>query len=135
MKPDTFQTVKFLQALHAKTGAYPTISAIYLDENGKEIKIETKAFPESDWPAIFKWLNDRNGKTNLYFQVNQSRAPKDNKASKKDIAALLALHVDVDVRVGEDQEAGIKRIVATFDKYKVQPTFIISSGGGAQAFW
>lgn len=81
------------------------------------------------------WIDARNGKANLYFLVNPTFKPKDSKAGRTDIYALVALHVDADVREGEDQVEGIKRIVGTFSAYKVPPTVITSSGGGAQAFW
>ena len=118
-------------------GGYPTLTAIFVDPiTGKTGRIETKAFPAPvDWDAVAAWVDQRNGKANLYFLVNQTREPKDNKALKADIVALKALHIDVDVRVDETQAEGIARIVKTFNEYKIKPTVITSSGGGAQAFW
>ena len=135
IKPQSFQAVKFLQEWSKLTG-YPTLTAIYVDAAGVRGKIETQAFPTpTDWSAVFKWINERNGKANLYFLVNQTKEPKNNKALKVDIAAVVAFHVDVDVRVGEDQAEGIARIKKTFDEYKIKPSIIVISGGGAQAFW
>src|SRR3974377_566231 len=139
VKPHTFQAIKFLQEWSKLTG-YPTLTAIFVDVAGKQGKVETQAFPpppngEVDWQAVYKWINERNGKANLYFLVNKAREPKNNKASKTDMAAVIALHVDVDVRVGENQEAGIARIKEVFAKYKIKPSYVVASGGGAQAFW
>jgi hypothetical protein len=138
IKPQSFQAVKFLQEWSKLTG-YPTLTAIYVDAAGVRGKIETQTFPpvngEVDWQVVYKWINERNGKANLYFLVNKACEPKNNKASKTDMAAVIALHVDVDVRVGEDQEAGIARIKEAFAKYKIKPSYVVSSGGGAQAFW
>lgn len=137
VKPQTVKAVTFLKAWPT----YPVLTAIFVDPTtGEKGRIETQAFPpgpsgEVDWRAVFSWVDSRNGKANLYFLVNPLREPKNNKASRTDLAALVALHIDVDVRVGEDQAEGIARIVTTFNSYKVPPSLITSSGGGAQAFW
>jgi hypothetical protein len=144
IQPTDSEPVTFLKAWPF----YPTLTAIHIDPvtgakvmlPGKKTNVETKAFPPDsdgfvDWVTVEKWIAPRNGKANLYFLVNPTNEPKDSKASATDIGALVALHVDVDVRVGEDQEAGIARIVKTFQDYKLWPCFIVASGGGAQAFW
>lgn len=122
--------------------SYPVLTAIHTDpETGEKGRIESKAFPpnngEVPWAIVEKWIADRDGKANLYFQVNPRVTGADEKIKAKltDIAALVALHVDIDVRVGEAQDAGIARIIKTFQGCKLLPTCIIASGGGAQAFW
>lgn len=121
--------------------SYPVLTAIHTDlATGEKGLIETKAFPPDatgrvDWPAVQKWIDQRQGKANMYFLVNHLREPKDNKANRTDLDSIVALHVDVDVRVGEDQVAGIERIIKTFHGYKLPPTVILASGGGAQGFW
>jgi hypothetical protein len=137
-KPETIKAVRFL----TEWPGYPTLTAIHTDPvTGEKGLIETKAFPPDpttgtwDTNAVRLWIDARQGKANLYFLVNPTREPKNNKASRTDLSALMALHVDVDVRVGEDQAAGIERIIKTFNDYRTPPSFITSSGGGAQAFW
>jgi len=129
LKHNTAGAVSFLK----QYPGYPTLTAIHTDPvTGKKGLIETKAFPDSDPTS---WIEARQGNANLYFLVNATVEPRDRKATKDCIAEMNALHVDVDVRVGEDQAAGIARIVKTFREYKTPPSFITSSGGGAQAFW
>jgi hypothetical protein len=136
-KPATIKALTFLKAWPS----YPTLTAIWTDTTtGEKGRIETQAFPPGadgnvDLRAVMQWIDARQGKANLYFCVNSTREPKNKKAEKTDIASLVALHVDVDVHVGEDQEAGIARIIKAFHEYKIPPTVITSSGGGAQAFW
>jgi hypothetical protein len=135
VKPQSVKAVTFLKSWPT----YPVLTAIFVGPDGAKGRIETKAFPPGpegvDWRAVFQWVDARNGKANLYFLVNPLREPKDNKADRTDLSGLVALHVDVDVRVGEKQAEGIERIVKTFHAYKVPPSLITSSGGGAQAFW
>src|SRR4051812_22166171 len=105
VKPQTVKAITFLKSWPG----YPVLTAIFINpETGEKGRIETQAFPpgttgEVDWRFVFKWIDDRNGKANLYFLVNPLREPKNNKANRTDLSALHCLHVDVDVRVGEDQ--------------------------------
>src|SRR5665647_1030598 len=96
----TIKAVTFLK----EWPGYPTLTAIHTDPaSGEKGLIETKAFPPDpasgvwDGRAVHTWIDTRQGKANLYFLVNTSSAPKDNKANKGDISAMVALHVDVDL--------------------------------------
>src|SRR5450759_863677 len=71
-KPATIKAVTFLKLWPS----YPTLTAIHLDAAGATTKIETKAFPKSDWQAVASWVEARQGKANLYFLVNPTREPK-----------------------------------------------------------
>lgn len=135
--PATIKSVTFLQAWCNATGTYPTLTAIPCDPvtGVKGKTTETKAFASLDWRAVHAWIDARQGKCNLYFLVNATINPLDKKSGRANIGRMVALHIDVDVRVGEDQVEGIARIVKSFEAYTVPPTFVTSSGGGAQAFW
>ena len=141
LKDGLLKSVAFLHALHARTGNYPTLTHIAIDANGTKGKIETKAFPpppgsaEVPWKEIHSWVSERDGKGNTYFLLNTPRGPKNSKSNKSDIAAAAALHVDCDVRVGEDQTAGVERIAKQLQAYNPRPSIIINSGGGCQALW
>jgi hypothetical protein len=136
-KGATIKAIKFLKAWHSAVGGYPTLSAAFTDPvTGDKGIFETKSFPQStDWRSVHAWIEARQGKANIYFAVNPTIKPMDRKAERTDIARVVALHVDVDIRVGEPQAEGIERIVKTLQAYKVPPSVVISSGGGAQAFW
>jgi putative DNA primase/helicase len=130
----------------------PVIVAIHINpETGIKGLVEGKSFGTSDDPtqtdmvSLRRWIWERQGGdvgwANIYFHPNSLIKPINKKASKTDVKALTTLHVDVDCRAGEDQEQGIARIVSLLKKLRgkegtiLTPSDIITSGGGAQAYW
>jgi Mesyanzhinovviridae DNA primase len=101
--------------------------------------IETRTFGPSSEIALVEWLETHNGFRNLYFHTNEVRYAVTKKAERTDIKAVHYLHVDIDVQPGEDLTEGRARClrVLTKDRPKEvpEPTVIVSSGGGVQAFW
>lgn len=95
----------------------------------------TKTFALDSVEAMGQWIEERQGKQNLYFHVNPTRRPLDVKASKEDIARLCWLHVDIDPRPGEDHEEERARALKLLQEFTPAPTIIIDSGGGYQGFW
>lgn len=95
--------------------------------------IMTRCFDEE--AELRRFIDQHHGKSNLYFAVNPLRAPRNKKATKKDVAALAWLHVDIDPRDGSDFQEERQRIKATLEAFSPLPTVIIDSGGGFQAFW
>jgi hypothetical protein len=89
---------------------------------------------DDDGP-VQKWIDERQGIFNLYFTVNALRQPMVGKPKKSDIDTVVAFHVDIDVPAGEDQESTAKGLVDAVKQYPLDPSVIISSGGGVQAFW
>lgn len=116
---------------------YPTglwvLTAIKVERKG----IETVTFSPEEEPAAAKWIARRNGKSNLYFSVNQPSAPLQKKATRDDITSVSWLHVDIDARAGEPLEAELLRIKSLLTEQcpVPPPTVIVYSGGGYQAFW
>jgi P4 family phage/plasmid primase-like protien len=91
-----------------------------------------------DWDKVREWIaaHQKDGSwSNMYFSVNTALGEVNKKLGRADIRDLIALHIDKDIEPGEDQATGIERIVGIFQKYKHPPTDIVTSGGGAQAFW
>nr|QIG67123.1 integrase protein [Rhizobium phage RHph_TM26] len=82
-----------------------------------------------------KWIEERNGRENIYFTVNPLMVAKSVKASKTDIRGMMCLHVDLDPRPGEDLDAERERAERLLREFKPAPTIIIDSGGGFQGFW
>jgi RepB DNA-primase from phage plasmid len=71
------------------------------------------------------WIEARQGNSNFYYSVNELNSRVLNrKATKRDVARALYLHVDVDDR------AALSRIC----EFTPKPTAIVFSGG-YQAFW
>ncbi|GEM_PF-767144 len=98
-------------------------------------ELTAATFGPGDVVKMRDWIQERQGVENLYFMVNRTFRAMRTKASKADVAATQAYHVDVDPRVGEDAEAERARAFKLLREYKPAPTVIIDSGGGAQGFW
>lgn len=96
-------------------------------------KTDTATFTEKE--AAFKWVEERQGKQNIYFHVNPTTRPMNSKASKEDIDRLEWLHVDIDPRAGEQPAREKQRAIKLLKSHATPPTVIIDSGGGVQGFW
>src|ERR1700722_1014525 len=93
---------------------------------GKTGKIVARSFEPTERDAAEAWIEERQGKANLYYSVNELKASvRNRKASRQDVASALHLHVDV------DDPTALDRLRCFVPK----PTAIVASGGGYQAFW
>ncbi len=129
--PDTAAAIDFLKRWEPD-GPW-VLTAIDPSKKG----IETRTF-EKAGKELADWLDRHNGRWNIYFSVNRCREPLSKKAEKSDIAAAVALHVDLDPRVGEDLEKERDRILGLLRQPPgglPAPTVIVFSGGGYQGFW
>lgn len=95
----------------------------------------TATFTAHEVAAMRGWIDMRQGKQNLYFTVNRTFRDVEKKPSKSDMAAAVALHVDVDPRPGEPLDSERERALRLLREYSPPPTVIIDSGGGYQGFW
>lgn len=98
-----------------------------------------RTFPPGAWVEMQDWIDQRNGKENLYFAVNEPRpgAP-DTKLKKHDIAAIRCVFADLDPAANtplEEARADIARLTDTLCSGSVPPTVALDSGGGSQFFW
>lgn len=90
-------------------------------------------------PAIANFIEQHNGKRNIYYSVNTPTddAP-DNKLKKHHIKEINAVWLDADPNKDKDFKEERKRLLQ-FAKDLAQsdnpPTVITDSGGGIQAFW
>lgn len=125
--PDTGQAVAFLEQWNPN-GPW-TLTAITPDVEGTQ----TKTFDISEDARM--WIEARQGKMNMYFAVNPLKYAVTSKAPKEAVAALGAIHVDVDPRDGEDFERERLRMLKALQHITPTPTVIIDSGGGYQGFW
>jgi len=132
MKGDTQAALDFLQKWEV-VGPW-VLTAISTDKKS----ILTKAFKEDDLEQMGAWIDQYNGRRNIYFNVNPSRILMDKKSERANVEALSWLHVDIDPRVGEDHEKERVRALGLLQappKGIPEPTVIIDSGGGYQGFW
>lgn len=130
IQPENDEAVEFLERW-CPLGPW-TITAIAVNQQS----IETKCFKKKK--DIIPWLEKRNGKKNLYFNVNPTIEPMNKKAAENDLSLLCWLHVDIDPRAGEDFGEERERTFEIAHKPPEgipKPTVIIDSGGGYQLFW
>ena len=95
----------------------------------------TATFVAPNLADMRRWIDARQGKQNIYSTVNVVFGDVELKPNKGAIAAIRALHVDVDPRVGEEPAAERARALKVLREYEPAPTVIVDSGGGMQAFW
>lgn len=128
LMPDTAAAVDFLRRW-APVGPWVLTSIV------PDGKTKTDTFQASETERLTRWINERQGIQNIYFQVNPARRHLTSKASKADVAALAWLHVDIDPDEGEAPQATKARALAVLRGHSNPPTVIVDSGGGVQAFW
>jgi hypothetical protein len=125
---DTAAAISFLQRWIP--GGPWTITSIIPDG-----ALSAATFPIEQVDAAIAWVEERQGKENIYFQVNPLLRPLFSKASKEDVARVAWLHVDIDPRLKEDYTTERARILGSIHAYSKKPTVVIDSGGGFQVFW
>lgn len=81
------------------------------------------------------FIEQHNGKANLYFAPNPLHRDPGKKASKVDIAALAYHQVDLDPAVNESPEAAKQRHRKAVAALSIEPSTLIDSGNGLGAFW
>ncbi|HFH4298105.1 TPA: VapE domain-containing protein [Pseudomonas aeruginosa] len=132
LKPDTAAAIDFLRRWSPDDDW--CLTAIIPDG-----KTETRTFKPSEADEAADWIEGHQGKRNLYFTPNRVRRPMSVKPSKPDIAAFRALWADLDPRVGEDLSDERQRIEALLTTGLPagipEPSAVVFSGGGYQAFW
>ena len=129
MKGNSNAAVQFLQAW-AEQGPWCLTSII--PDGGKTTTVTFKLGEQS---KMREWIEERQGRQNIYFTVNPVMRAMYSKPKKTDMAGMAAIHVDVDPRPGEDLDSERERAERILREFKPTPTVIIDSGGGFQGFW
>lgn len=124
--------LEFLQRVHPDRAW--VLTAIEPSQKG----IETRAFVAGQDEEAAAWIEENNGKRNLYWSVAEVIEPEDNKASIGNVKQVHYLHVDIDAGPG-DLLSELKRIKALVtDQLPAgakEPTCVVYSGGGYQIFY
>ncbi len=119
--PRTEEAISFLQMI---SQVQWDLAAIPPDGGGPEFK----TFFPSERSAAAKWIDDRQGRSGLYYHINQLRSGvRDRKATKTDIALVRFLHADIDLA---DEET-----LSKIRDFAPKPTIIVFSGGGFHPLW
>ncbi len=124
----------------------PVDTITYMQNENHLSRMGCKAFNASNLEQLVPWLQERNGKCGVYWHVNDMRRLDEagnplaftSKASKRDVHKMRYLHIDIDPEIGETPEQARTRALAILEAPPNEiprPTFVVSSGGGIQAFW
>ena len=134
-QPDSAAAVAFLR-LFEPEGPW-VLTAIAPDR--RTAAPSTATFWPADEAALTRWLDQHNGRRNIYFSVNRPLRALNKKAERTDIGEVRWLHVDIDPRAGEDlAEERARALCLLTDVLPAgvpAPTAVIFSGGGYQGFW
>lgn len=125
-------SIEFLKRFHPDRPW--VLTAIEPSQKG----IETRAFLPGQEAEAEAWIEENNGKRNLYFSVAEVLNPEDKKASLANVKAVHWLHVDIDAGPGDllEELKRIKGLVTdSLPPGAQKPSCVIYSGGGYQAFW
>lgn len=127
--------VAFLKRFHPAT---PWM-LVTIDPSGK-IGPAATFDPKRDEANGLKFIEENNGKRNIYFTVNRVNRKLTKKPAKSDIAEILWLHADVDLKLVDwsDAEAVSQErecVLQLLRSFTPTPTLIIWTGGGFQVFW
>jgi hypothetical protein len=95
----------------------------------------TETITARDERAVHDFIQERDGRRNVYYSANPTTRALNSKASKRDIAAAEYLFADLDPRDDESPEAAKARYLERLATFEPRPTFIIDSGNGLQVLW
>jgi len=128
--------VAFLKALDA--GGWHNLVA--LDPSRDHgAPVDARTFAPGQFEEIGKWIDDRDGRLNLYFTANEPKAGSPHKKlSKDDIGAIRSVYADIDLPAGVKIEDGLRELQKPLDALDLgaaPPSFRVDSGGGIQLFW
>lgn len=118
-------------------GAPIALAAIHPDDG----TVEAANFPPGGVSDAQKWIDERNGIHNVYFNPNEVRADlgRSSRAKKEDIVAVRVVHVDVDALDGESPSICKARTLKRLDDSDLalpgRPTAIVDSGNGLQLIY
>jgi hypothetical protein len=142
LEANTDLAIAFLRSFRRKV----RYDLIAIDPESGCIEAATFLLTETD--KMRAWIEERQGRMNLYYTFNEVRAdaPKNKKPSKRDIGWIVGVSVDLDpAKVKEGDPTGENfrkerdRLTALAMKIgkeeECRPMLMVDSGGGFQPFW
>jgi hypothetical protein len=123
---NTEEAVAFLQRRSEHTGSFPVLTMVHMNPGtNKRGTVKTKSYPTEHgvipWAVIAQDIDRNQGRANIYYALNPLLRPRDKKAERTDVSQVVSLHVDLDPRSGEDQDAAVTRIMTQVAGYKNPP--------------
>jgi len=134
--PASKQAVAFLKAIDAD-GRHNLVALDPSRDRGPPV--DARTFEPGQFDAMARWVEEHDGRHNLYFTVNEPKlgAP-DKKLSKDDIGAIRSIYADIDLPASVKIEDGLRELQKPLDALELgaaPPSFRVDSGGGIQLFW
>jgi hypothetical protein len=139
-EPNTDLAIRFLEGLDPKGRHHLTA----ISPGG----VTTASFDADEQERMRKWIDARQGRSNLYYSVNEAKpeARRDSKLTKKEIGTIRALTVDLDptkVKGGDptgqhfrrERERLLSVVKSAAADPECPPTLATDSGGGFQLIW
>ncbi|MBL8577766.1 MAG: AAA family ATPase [Mesorhizobium sp.] len=130
------EAVAFLKALDAD-GWHNLVALDPSRDHGAPV--DARTFAPGQFDHIAKWIDDYDGRFNIYFTANEPKAGAPHKKlAKEDIGGIRAIYADIDLPSGVDADRGLRDLqkpLAAFELGAAPPTFRVDSGGGIQLFW
>lgn len=135
--------VEFISRFHG--AGFATVTAIRCDETttgGDSVTVN--ALLPQQVSNLTNFIERSQNNHNIYFMLARPRDGLGHKKAKKEeVQSTCWLHVDIDPRPRDDDDIPLEehfeqeraRAIARLAAYKHQPTVILDSGGGIQAFW
>lgn len=144
ISPNYQQTIDFLKGFHPNS--WWVLSAIPVAGDPVNKSIPTETFDPKDEKGVKEWLLRFGGDHNLYFVVGQTINPMNKRPRRDDVKSIRWLHVDVDPDPIPDKDTNKQEWLESEQKRILNllrnppgnlpdPTIIVFSGGGYQAYW
>jgi hypothetical protein len=101
------------------------------------VPLRAKCFEMPDDRAdILEWIAARDGRLNLYLELNPPRVRSDLRSKESDISHVVYAFADCDPAAGEDIKAAQRRHHERLNSEDVpKPTFEYVSGNGSVGIW
>ena len=125
--PRTDEAIDFLKKLRPEG---PWILTSIVPNKGQ---ITTQTFTDVREMSI--WIDKFQNNRNIYYTLNTVKEAMSSKPLKTSISEMIALHVDVDPRVGEEISEERVRIHNLLMGFVPHPSIIVDSGSGYQAIF
>jgi len=132
--PDRAQATGFLEHWAKLTGTVALVAIFKEKEERRPLQFHS--YQPGGEEAVWSWATEWNAKGHgIYYHVGRTRPGFIGKATKKDIEAVVALHADLDPRVGEplaEERARIGELLTSPPAGIPPPAVVVDSGRGMQ---
>ena len=145
LKPNAQESLNFLKFIYPLGPWVVTSITENPDKTSTHpIFIRARTFYNHQTTELLRHLEEHNGKSNLYWQINPLTRNPTTKANLHDVKEVPRLHIDLDPRKGTHNREAERKLIRDLleDEPRLRrlglpggPSLIIDSGNGYWAFW